>query len=149
VDPASRAASIRAARQAFLEKEEAKERKHDREASKQAERDHRKQFKKEERYRRKSEGHETSYTARSRSVSGSNNEKSTPRPSIGGRQFSDHRLSHSTTMPAFDQSVDNEKASTTYPEVTRTRAAKGRWLRFVAWFRTRILRMTNRVHMGS
>jgi hypothetical protein len=36
-----------------------------------------------------------------------------------------------------------------HPEVTRTRAAKGRWLRFVTWFKTRILRMSNRVHMSS
>lgn len=145
VDAASRAALISAARQAFLEKEEAKERKYDKEASKQAER----QYKKEERSRRKSEGFDRVQVPRSRSVSGSNNDASTPRPSIGGRQYSDPRLHHHTTMPAFVQTVNNEKQGVVYPEVTRTRAAKGRWLRFVTWFKTRILRMSNRVHMNS
>lgn len=149
VDPASRAASIRAARQAFLEKEEAKERKYDKEVSKQVERDHRKQYRKEERSRRKSEGFDSPQVPRSRSVSGSNNEAATPRPSIGGRQYSDPRLHHHTTLPAFVQTVDNEKQGVVVPEVTKTRAAKGRWLRFVTWFKTRILRMSNRVHMNS
>lgn len=142
VDAASRAASIRAARQAFQEKEEAKERKHDREVHKQAERDLRKQSKKDERERRKSESHEKK---RARSISDSK----TPRPSIGGRQYSDHRQAHSSTLPNHVVSVDAEKRGGTMPKVTKSRQAKGRWLRFVTWFKTRLLRISRRLHMAS
>ncbi|PSN71698.1 hypothetical protein BS50DRAFT_484384 [Corynespora cassiicola Philippines] len=147
IDPASRAASIRAARQAFNEKEEAKERKHDKEAHRQAERDNRKQYKKEERQRRKSETLDRKDHKRSRSVSDSNNEKATPRPSIGGRQYSDHRQAHTSTLPNHVVSVETEKHGAA-PKVTKSRAAKGRWLRFVTWFKTRLLRMSSRLHMA-
>lgn len=161
IDPASRAANIRAARQAFMEKEEARERKHDKELNKQAERDSRKQFKQEERAMRKSESHDRvinypyTQSSRSRSFSDSQNEKSTfgrpsfssrpsysGRPSIGGRQPSDKRRSTLGTVPAMSATYDPEK------QVSATRAAKGRWLRFVTWFKTRILRITNRVQTG-
>lgn len=152
-DAASRAASIRAARQAFNEKEEAKERKHDKEAQKLAERDYRKQYKKEERQRRKSDTQETKDHPRARSISGSNEKTatSTPRPSIGGRQYSDHRQAHSRSLPlpAHTETVENEKRSRAHPQVTKTRAAKSRWLRFVTWFKTRILRMSTRMHVRS
>ncbi|KAF2751219.1 hypothetical protein M011DRAFT_491774 [Sporormia fimetaria CBS 119925] len=151
VDAASRAASIRAARQAFMEKEEAKERKYEKEEAKLAAREYQKRQKKEGEYLRKQYKEEKearkseTNTRRSRSVSDSN-EKSTPRPSIGVRQYSDHREAHSRSLPTFVATVDNEKHGAPYPKVTKTRAAKGRWLRFVTWFKTRILRMSNRVH---
>lgn len=142
-DAASRAASIRAARQAFQEKEEAKERKYDREAHKQAERDIRKQHKRDERDRRKSESNDKK---RSRSVSDSNNEKMS-RPSIGGRQYSDHRQAHTSSLPNHVVSVEQEKYGATVPKVTKSRQAKGRWLRFVTWFKTRLLRMSRNLHV--
>ncbi|KAF2246582.1 hypothetical protein BU26DRAFT_49668 [Trematosphaeria pertusa] len=144
VDAASRAASIHAARQAFLEKEEAKERKYDREAHKQAERDYRKQHKKDERERRKSESEERK---RARSISDSN--EKTPRPSVGGRQYSDHRPPHSSSLPNHVTTVSYEKHSGAMPKVTKSREAKGRWLRFVTWFKTRLLRMSRRLHIAS
>ncbi|KAF2789673.1 hypothetical protein K505DRAFT_204046, partial [Melanomma pulvis-pyrius CBS 109.77] len=136
VDAASRAASIRAARQAFQEKEEAKERKYGKEASKQAERDYRKQHK-----RRESESHEGKEHNRARSISDSN-DKSTPRPSVGGRQYSDHRQAHTRTLPNHVVLVDREKTNGAVPQVTKSRAAKGRWLRFVTWLKTRLLRLS-------
>lgn len=145
-DAASRAQSIRAARQAFQEKEEAKERKYDKEAYKQAERDIRKQYKKDERQRRKSESHDKKETRRARSTS---DEKSTPRPSIGGRQYSDLRHAHTSTLPNHVTYVNTEKHSGAAPKVTKARAAKGRWLRFVTWFKTRILRISSRLHVNS
>lgn len=159
IDPAARAANIRAARAAFNEKEEARERKHDKELNKQAERDSRKQFKQEERAMRKSESNDRvinypyTQSSRSRSFSDSQNEKSTfgrpsfssrpsysGRPSIGGPL--DKRRSTLGTVPAMSATYDPEK------QVSATRAAKGRWLRFVTWFKTRILRITNRVQTG-
>ncbi|KAF2268283.1 hypothetical protein CC78DRAFT_576291 [Lojkania enalia] len=147
VDPASRAASIRAARQAFNEKEGARERKIEEAASKKAEKDIQKQYKKEERQRRKSDAQEIKEQKRARSISDSN-EKSTPRPSIGGRQYSDHRQPHSSTLPTH-AAINAEKRTNTAPHVTKSRAAKGRWLRFVTWFKTRLLRISRGLHLSS
>lgn len=143
VDAASRAASIRAARAKFEEEELAKERRYEKEASKQAERDYRRQAKKEEQQRRKSEATDRAEHKRARSVSDSQNEKA-PRPSVGGRQYSDYRESHINSLPKHVSTVDLEKAGVT-PEVTTKRAAKGRWLSFITWFKTRLLRMSRKV----
>ncbi|KAH8728533.1 hypothetical protein GQ44DRAFT_702436 [Phaeosphaeriaceae sp. PMI808] len=140
IDAASRAASIRAAREKFEADERAKELKYEREAHKHAEREYRKQQKKEE---RKSEAHDRNDFTRSRSASDTQNEKQ-PRPSVGGRQYSDHREAHSHSLPKYVTTVDLEKQDAA-PQVTKSRAAKGTWLRFVTWFKTRLLRMTRGV----
>lgn len=142
IDAASRAASIRAARQKFEEEQRAKERKYEKEANKQAERDFKKQQKKEE-HIRKSESQDRADYSRSRSVSDARNEKPS-RPSIGGRQYSDLRQAHSNSLPKYVTTVDLEKQGAAAPQVTKSRAAKGRWLRFITWFKTRLLRMSTR-----
>lgn len=139
IDPASRAASIRAAREAFQEKEAAKIRKHDMEAYRQAE----KQYKKAEQQQRKVEMQEKK---RARSISDSNEKSS--RPSIGGRQYSDHRNAYATTLPRPVASVPQERRGVG-PKVTKSREAKGRWIRFVTWFKTRLLRMSRRMNCAS
>jgi hypothetical protein len=144
IDAASRAASIRAAREKFEADQRAKEAKYEKEAHKQAERELRKQQKKEENQTRKSEAHERADYNRSRSVSDAQNEKA-PRPSVGGRQYSDHRQAHSNSLPKHVAKVDVEKQSGAAPQVTKSRAAKGRWLRFITWFKTRLLRMSRKV----
>jgi hypothetical protein len=141
IDAASRAASIRAAREKFEADQRAKEAKYEKEAHKQAEREYRKLQKKEQDQTRKSEAHDRSDHNRSRSVSDAQNEKAS-RPSVGGRQYSDHRQAHSNSLPKYVTSVDVEKQSGAAPQVTKSRAAKGRWLRFVTWFKTRLLRMS-------
>lgn len=143
IDAASRAASIRAARAKFEEEEMAKERRYEKEANKQAERDYRKQAKRDETQRRKSEVTDRPEYKRSRSISDSQNEKA-PRPSVGGRQYSDHREAHVNSLPKHVSTVDLEKAGVT-PEVTTKRAAKGRWLSFITWLKTRLLRMSRKV----
>jgi hypothetical protein len=142
IDAASRAASIRAAREKFEADERAKEAKYEKEASKQAEREYRKQQKKEEQQHqtRKSDTQDRDSSNRSRSVSDAQNEK-TPRPSVAGRQYSDHRQAHSNSLPKHVATVDLEKQSGAAPQVTKSRAAKGRWLRFITWLKTRFLRM--------
>ncbi|KAF2853545.1 hypothetical protein T440DRAFT_310097 [Plenodomus tracheiphilus IPT5] len=147
VDAASRAASIRAARQKFEEEQRAKERKYEKEAHKQLERDHRKQLKREDLQRRQSETHDRADYMRTRTSSDPENEKAprpsvSGRPSVGGRQYSDHREAHSNSLPKYVKTIDPEKQTGLVPEVTRSRAAKGRWLRFVTWFKTRLLRMS-------
>jgi hypothetical protein len=140
VDAASRAASIRAARQKFEEDERAKELKYEKEATRQAEREYRKQQKREELQTRKSETQDSSEHNRSRSESDALNEKAS-RPSVGGRQYSDHRQAHSHSLPQYVATVDVEKQSSAAPQVTKSRAAKGKWLRFITWLKTRLLRM--------
>ena len=141
VDAASRAASIRAARLKFEEDERAKERKYEKEAHKQQERDYRKQLKKDDLLRRKSDTIDGTEYKHSRSTSDAPHEK-TPRPSVGGRQYSDHREAHSNSLPTHVSVVDPEKQSSAAPKVTKSRAAKGTWLRFITWFKTRLLRMS-------
>jgi hypothetical protein len=144
VDAASRAASIRAARLKFEEEQRAKELKYEKEAHKQQERDYRKQLKKEDHQRRRSETLDRTEMKRSRTVS--DDCEKTPRPSVGGRQYSDHREAHSNSLPKIVTTVDPEKAILTNaaPKVTKSRAAKGRWLRFVTWLKTRLLRMSGK-----
>ncbi|KAH6642894.1 hypothetical protein C7974DRAFT_301349 [Boeremia exigua] len=141
IDAASRAASIRAARAKFEEEELAKERRYEKEANRQAERDYKRQAKKEEQ-QRKSETNDRVEYKRSRSVSDSN--EKAPRPSVGGRQYSDYREAHINSLPKHVSTVDLEKAGIT-PEVTTKRAAKGRWLSFITWLKTRLLRMSRKV----
>ncbi|KAL6705946.1 hypothetical protein ACN47E_006225 [Coniothyrium glycines] len=144
IDATSRAASIRAARLKFEEAERAKERKYEKEVHKQLERNQRKQLKKEDIQRRRSDtiDHPELKHARTRTISDSENEKA-PRPSVGGRQYSDHKEAHSNSLPKYVATIDPEKQTGIVPEVTKSRAAKGRWLRFITWFKTRLLRISS------
>lgn len=139
LDAASRAASIRAARAKFEEDELAKSRRYEKEASKQASRSHRRQAKLDSQ-RRKSEATDR---AAEGSVSDARAEM-TPRPSVGGRQYSEHREAHVNSLPKLVSTVDLEKVGV-MPEVTTKRAAKGRWLSFVTWLKTRLLRLSRKV----
>jgi len=129
IDAASRAASIRAAREKFEADQRAKEAKYEKEAHKAAEREARRQQKKEE---RRSEAHDRPDVV----------DEKAPRPSVGGRQYSDYRQAHSNSLPKYVSTVDVEKNAGVVPQVTKRREAKGRWLRFVTWFKTRLLRMS-------
>ena len=141
VDAASRAASIRAARLKFEEEERAKERKYEKVAHKQQERDLRKQLKKNDPVSRQSDSLDRNEHKRARSTSDCLTEKPS-RPSVGGRQYSDHREAHSNSLPTYVETVDPEKQIGATPRVTKSRAAKGTWLRFVTWFKTRLLRIS-------
>jgi hypothetical protein len=149
VDPASRAASIRAARQKFEQEQRAKELKYEKEAHKQQERDYRKQLKKEDLQRRKSETLDRNEINRTRTISDDSEKTPRPsvggRPSIGGRQYSDHRQAHSHSLPKLVTTVDPEKAAmSAVPKVSKSRAVKGRWLRFITWLKTRLLRLSGK-----
>ncbi|KAK7186271.1 hypothetical protein PSPO01_07660 [Paraphaeosphaeria sporulosa] len=145
IDAQSRAASIRAARQAFEEKEAAKERKYDRDVHKKVERETKKQYKRDEYERRKSESNDKK---RSRSVSDATSYERASRPSVGARQYSDHREAHTSTLPNLVPLADPEKSGyAPTPKVTKSRQAKGRWLRFLIWFKTRFLRMGTKLHV--
>jgi hypothetical protein len=138
IDAQSRAASIRAAREKFEAEQRIKELKYEKEASKAAERELRKLSSKPPQPSHK----KSSSGSQDRTMAEVTDEKP-PRPSVGGRQYSDHRQAHSNSLPKYVKStVDVEKAAGAGPVVTKRREAKGRWLRFVTWFKTRLLRMT-------
>jgi len=130
LDAAARAAQINAARIAFAEREEAKERK----AMRQLEKVNRKRQLKEERSRRKSESNSTNGSASDEKVD------------FVGVAYTDYTPAHTRTLP---QHVPTTAG--TIPKLERrgtaaSKSMKSRWLNFLAWFRTRLLRMNKKMH---
>jgi hypothetical protein len=143
-DPASRAASIRAARIAYNEKEEAKAVRAEKEALRQLERESKKHMKRDERIRRKSDA--TDKGARTRSNSG--NEKQ----EFVGKAYNDFNPAHSRSLPALVSTANSGGRTRAYTKSsTRSsrRSAKSSWLGFLAWFRTRLLRIGKKLHMNN
>jgi hypothetical protein len=139
VDPASRAASIRAARQAYQEKEAAKDLKAEKEAIAKAERDSKKRYRQEERQRRKSDAADK----RSRSISNEN-----APAAVAGKEYSNYAPAHTRSLPARVATVEAEKDTHSAPQVTARRAAKSRWASLLVWFRTRLLRLGKKLNMS-
>lgn len=133
VDPASRAASIRAARLAYQEKEEAKERKLEQDALKQAHRDKRKKSKQHERQRKQSDAQE-----RPKLRTNLSSEK-TPEE-IGGREYSAYNPAHDRSLPLQVPTLHKDGARR--EAGTSKRPVQSGWLSFVTWFRTRLLRLS-------
>jgi hypothetical protein len=133
IDPSVRAAHIAAARQAYAEKEEAKERKAEKEYLKQQDRANRKRQQKDEQLRRKSEGS----TGRPHL----HNEKS----ELVGKAYTDYSPAHTRTLPKHVPTTTATTATGVRPGQSKPSVAnssmKSRWLAFMAWFRTRLLRM--------
>ncbi|KAF2093370.1 hypothetical protein NA57DRAFT_81299 [Rhizodiscina lignyota] len=147
----SRAASIRAARKAFEEREEAKARKLEKEESRQMEREQKKQQKKSiDQKRRKSEGEEG---RRSRLRSDSSNEK-VDDAAVAGREYATLKPVNSRTLPNRVERISpGRRSDTTRSERERNRerqkhGAKRNWFGFLAWFRTRLLRLGRRMGMS-
>ncbi|KZF21969.1 hypothetical protein L228DRAFT_268475 [Xylona heveae TC161] len=137
LDPASRAASIRAARQAFSEKEEAKARKAEEDEYKAACREHRKREKQEEGERRKSESREF----RARRTSSSLNEKI---DSLPGREFAGLTPVQSRDIPPPTPNVYVDAAGPA-SNITTKRAIKSKWMGFWTWLRTRVFKIGRKV----
>ncbi|GME23181.1 hypothetical protein GTA08_BOTSDO09894 [Neofusicoccum parvum] len=131
VDPASRAASIRALRAEFQAKEEAKERKAEKEAAKRRDREERKRAKLEERHPRRPEMEEI-------------NEKDDSTVDAGEYSSvpSSNTTAHNSVLPPYvlQSSAPKPQRTSTGGKRPRRRV-KGRWATFVAWFRTRLLRL--------
>lgn len=138
-DPASRAASIRAARIAYNEKEEAKALRAEKEAMRQLERD----SKKQNNSRRKSDA--TDKDARLRS--NSSNEKQ----EFVTKAYNDFNPAHSRSLPALVSTANSggrTRAYTKSSTQSSRRSAKSSWQGFLAWFRTRLLRLGKKLHMN-
>ncbi|KAF2139879.1 uncharacterized protein K452DRAFT_289261 [Aplosporella prunicola CBS 121167] len=132
VDPLSRAASIRAARMEFQAKEEAKERKAEKEAMKKRDREERRRAKQEERQQHISDQEEDyerhSLDEKTDSVPSADEEHPSPSPT------EDSSPTH-TVPPSTTRTVR------TCTDLRTRRPVKSRWAAFVAWFRTRLLRL--------
>jgi hypothetical protein len=129
VDPeAARAASIRALRAAYNEKEEAKEAKYEREAQKQADR----RAKKEERQRRKSDGASSTNPVRSHSAT-------TEKADVMGKAYDDYNVTHASSLPKTTNEKTRPRGSTNTSTSSNNRNAKSTWVRFLAWLKTRFL----------
>ncbi|TLD38582.1 hypothetical protein E2P81_ATG01125 [Venturia nashicola] len=138
-DPASRAASIRAARIAYNEKEEAKALRAEKEVMRQLERER----KKHNKPRRMSDTMDKD--ARSRSNSG--NEKQ----EFVTKAYNDYNPAHSRSLPALVSTANSGGRTRAYTKSSNRssrRSAKSSWQGFLAWFRTRLLRLGKRLHMS-
>jgi hypothetical protein len=142
IDPAARAASIRAARIAYNEKEAEKERRAEKEELKRLELENRKRAKKEDRQRRKSDAEDK--RTRSRSDSG-NNEK----VDFVGKAYNDFTPAHTRSLPAHVPTAAPSARLAHNRTSTRSsrRSAKSTWVGFLAWFRTRLLRLGRKLHL--
>lgn len=171
---ATRAATIRAARKAYEEKEAAKEAKHEAEAAKRRELVEARKLRKEERRRRseassrppssaarrprtadaqprRSDGHGRRSETFDRILSGrpsrdvgpdggagEGNEKGV---GVAGAEYESYAPAHEFSMPIQGRKAGgSEEGKVGRMDVTKTKKAKGRWVRFLAWLRTRFLR---------
>ncbi len=154
VDPASRAASIRAARQAYREKEEAKARKADMESLKR-------QDKQEKRQRSKQEAATPpqqpapkgagTRPARSRTGSGTLLNEKADGGAVQGLDYASFSPAHTRSLPRTGPPgglgpVPPERAAT---GLSTVKTAKSRWLGFVTWLRTRLLKLGRKLHLAS
>ncbi|KAF2429461.1 hypothetical protein EJ08DRAFT_280026 [Tothia fuscella] len=145
-DPASRAASIRAARIAYNEKEAEKDRRAEKEALKRSIEETRKKAKKEDRQRRKSDAVEDKRLRSRSDLTTSNSEK----VDFVGKAYNDFTPAHSRSLPAHVPTTAQQRPQIPRSETRSSRhSAKSTWVGFLAWFRTRLLRLGKKLHMTS
>jgi hypothetical protein len=130
-DPASRAASIQAARRAFEEKEAAKARKYEKQQSKLLDRETRKKEKQEE--------HANQVSSK---------EKSRSRDRLGNDYGDSIRGIDYGTLPT-EEKTEHEYPATKADKVPRVKGTKSTWVLFLTWLRTRIFKLKRKVSHGS
>jgi hypothetical protein len=159
-DPAAaRAASIQLARIRYAEREEAKERKAEKDALRARDKANRKRAQREERQRRRSGSSARSPAAAAAGASGglpmgSSSEKL----GLIGRAYDEYQPAHLRTLPAHVPTAAATAAAAGTLVTKDAQAAGGkppassikvRWLGFVAWFRTRLLRIKRSMTSGG
>ena len=149
LDPVSRAQQIAAARLAYNEKEEAKERKRRASSEKAAIKRSRKQIEENERRRRYME-YEATYAEAEMAEADIMNMNAEEFESIRHRFSEYHASQERSQLPTNRNSANWEKRGEMpdLPYVSRSKAAKGRWATFLAWLKTRFLRISHRIHIG-
>lgn len=144
IDPVARAASIHAARLAYNERQEAKERKAEKEEARRQDRERKRQDRKEERIRRKSDAEESK-----RARADSSNEKV---DAFAGKAYDENKPVHARSLPAQVEAPPSRGQSARLrgrQGEGKRRGARSKWLSFMAWFRTRLLRLSRVMRMGS
>ncbi|KAF2664022.1 hypothetical protein BT63DRAFT_98938 [Microthyrium microscopicum] len=139
LDPATRAANIMAARIAYAEREEAKERK--------AEKEYLRQQNRRRNHERPPRGRSESATT----GSSSQNEKM----QFVGKSYDEYTPAHSRTLPKHVPTTTTS-AATNVQNIRSGRSAqpgksktlKSRWLGFMAWLKTRLLRLGKKMSGG-
>ncbi|KAF2839471.1 hypothetical protein M501DRAFT_1011288 [Patellaria atrata CBS 101060] len=143
VNPSSRAASIQAARIAYREKEEAKDRKAEKEEMKKREKEDRRRERQDGRRRRRSSASEEP-RFRSRNVS-----REMLASPIAGKEYSNLTQTHNLSLPAPTATGRPASRRRTNTDVSAKRSAQSNWLGFMAWFKTRLLRVSRRLGISS
>jgi len=145
VDAAARAASIRAAREKYNAREAEKERKAEKEALKKEDREYKKKMKQDDRQRRKSDADEK----RARGRSGSSNEKLEPFP-VAGKEYSNFAETPIPSLPArVKTGSPGSRRVRPHASSSASKSAKSKWVGFVAWFKTRLLRLGKRMRVTT
>lgn len=135
---ASRAASIRALRAQYNEKEQAKEARYEREEMKRAQR--------EEKKRRKSDVAATE-TEKAMARRVRSNETTNEKAEFVGKAYDDYTPAHPGSLPRItghtekDRERGRPRADTKNSGGSGSRSPKSTWVRFLAWLRTRFLRI--------
>lgn len=136
-DPAARAANIRALRRAFEEKEAAKERKLEKVEMKRRDTVELKRQKKEEKQRRKSSVSDKSRGRRSTNTLPDGSPLS--EKAVAGTEYSRYKPVHQLSLPIQGGQGGESTETRVKTDVSKTKAAKGVWMRFRAWSKTRML----------
>lgn len=144
-DPALRAASIRAARQAFTERQEAKDRRAEKEALNAREKHNRKLEKREAWQRGKSDASQQRPRAQSTMKE---NEKLDYEGFQPGRSYEELKPAHTMSLPlpvgekaGWDGLREGRSRGRTDTGLSKKRKVKSRYLRFLIWLKTRLLRL--------
>ncbi|KAK3045203.1 hypothetical protein LTS18_014332, partial [Coniosporium uncinatum] len=140
MNPAERAAAILKARAEFNEKQAEKERRAEKDRLKRLDRETQKKSQDEERQKRKSESDQR--RQRTRTIS---NEKV---PEItGAREYAKYNQTHARALPArVEPASPQRNVHAQSKSDGSSKSLKKQWLAFIAWLRTRFLRMGKKVH---
>ncbi|KAI9837005.1 MAG: hypothetical protein M1819_000654 [Sarea resinae] len=133
LDAAERAASIRAARKAFSEKEAAKARKAEEEEMRHADRQLRKE------HRRRSEGWD-----RPKAKTSGESEKA---PCLEANEPTE-RPQPSGYHTQKSEPISEPSSPRARPSIPATRAAKSRWIAFLTWLRMKLYRLGKKTHLA-
>ena len=139
-DPQARDERIRAARRKFEEKEAHKDRKWQRDQIKRRETDESKREQRQERQRRKSEASERTRTSKSNHSSPRKKERDeqADNEKFQSRSYDEHRPAHAMSLPRQGREAGASEKKYRVAE-RKPRAAQSGWVRFSAWFHTRLL----------
>jgi len=141
MNPAERAAAILKARAEFSEKQAESERRVERDRQKRLDREHQKKSQDEDRQKRKSESDQR--RQRTRTIS---NEKV---PEItGAREYANYNQTHARALPArVEPASPQRNVNPRSKGDDSNKSLKKQWLAFIAWLRTRFLRLGKRMQV--